>query len=264
MRKCVVILIIAVLFLFSGCNLIHLGGNNKPPASTGVTSAPKPSPSVKPTPSAKPSPSPEEETSAKPSHVNSGHIFGGGSTPSASAETASGTMDATAQDAHIQGNSSDNILSSKDDVIYTASTSLRADYNGDGKQDILKLNFSHDYPQSDDTNYPVKITMTIGKSSVIYEDLWNDGVSVCVTDFDTSDPELDIYVISLGTDLSATVTTYWYDGKTLEKFTSFDIEEDTAFSYDTNGYLYYKGEYEGEYGVMVALNFYTGKVSTVD
>lgn len=263
MRKFVIILVIAVLVLFtSGCNLIHFwGGKNEP--SPSISEELPSETSAKPSPTEEPSPNEEQDDqSPDPTQTNDGHIFGDGGNFS-DAGTQTSKPEVTVQDVQIQVYN-DESLSSRDDVVFTDNTSVRADYDGDGTKDILDIEFSYDYPQSDEMNFPVKITLTIDGSSVVYEDTWNDGVCVGITDFDISDPELDIYILSLGTDVSAGVTTYWYDGQNVQAFTSFEIIEDTMFWYDTQGYIYYRGQYEDVYGVMVGLNFYTGEVFTVD
>lgn len=262
MRKYALFFMIAALFLFSGCNLIqNLVSNNKPPASSNATSEPKPSSSAKPSPSVKPSP--EEEGPPVQSAEGGGHLFGGSNAYSSSGETAPAAGNSAVQDAQLQAYNEQSI-SSTDDVVYTENASVRADYDGNGTKEILEIDFSYDYPKSDEMNFPVMITLTIGDSSKVYENTWNDGVAVGIADFDTSDAELDIYIISLGTDVSAFVQTYWYDGSDLDEYTWFDIIEDTAFWYDTQGYIYYRGQYEDAYGVMVGLNFYSGEVFTVE
>ncbi len=259
---------VAAMLLFSGCNLMKLvGGNNKPTPSAADTEdptpskSPKPSPSEKPSPSVKPSPSPEAE--GPPSQSNGGHLFGGSSAPSSSGGAGTAAANNAVQDAQLQVYY-DESLSSTEDLLYTDNVSVRADYDGNGTEEILDIDFSYDYPQSDDMNFPVMVTLTIDGNSIIYENTWNDGVAVGIADFDSNDAELDIYIISLGTDVSAYVQTYWYDGASIEAFTWFEIIEETAFWYDTQGYIYYRGVYEEAYGVMVMLDFYTGDLYTIE
>jgi hypothetical protein len=153
---------------------------------------------------------------------------------------------------------------SYDDVFFYESTALRADYNLDGTKDTLYVDFDYDYPESDEYSFPVTITLTIGDLSAQYENTWNDGVSLSIADFDTSDDYLDIYIISVGTDMSAHVSVYSYDGVELYEYLSFDIIEDTTFYYDMSGYLYFKGEYEGEFGIPIMVDYNTGDVYTID
>jgi hypothetical protein len=264
MRKCVLIMFAAAVLLFSGCGLIPLkGGDDKPSPSVSDAASPEPSSTAEPSPSVKPSPEEEDEEASGSGHSNGWDLFGGNDTFSTPSGDEQSQQESEVQEAQIRTGEGES-LSSNDDIVYTENTSVRADYDGNGTQEVLTIEYSYDYPQSDDMNFPVTITLTIGESSVVYENTWNDGVAVGIADFYVSDPELDIYIISLGTDVSAAVTTYWYDGSVIGEFSRFDIIEDTSFWYDTQGTVYYKGEYEGDYGVMVAMDYYEGNINKVD
>ncbi len=112
-------------------------------------------------------------------------------------------------------------------------------------------------------NLPVTVTMTVGGTSVEYEDTWNGGVYVGIADFDSSDPYLEIYLVSYGTDVSAYVVLYRYAGFEIYQYLQFQML-DISFFYDTQGYIYYIGEYQGYYDVSLFIDYNTGDIYTID
>jgi hypothetical protein len=254
MKKCALLLILALLFSVSGCRLKDSG--TQAAASDSPSQA---EPSEAATPSAEPSPSEEG-----PPETTFSHFLNPGVTELPSDQSESPAGPGSGPNDVAPRESDGGYLSSEDDDVFDDSTALRADFDGNGSKDVLDATFNFDYPPSDEMNYPVKITMSIGGSAAEYENTWNDGVFMTVADFDTTDKYLDIYIIAMGTDVSARVATFRYDGKTLYEYLNFDIAADTAFQYDTQGHIYYLGEYDGNFGVKLYIDYPTGDIYTID
>lgn len=136
------------------------------------------------------------------------------------------------------------LMSSEDDTDYLHSTPLSMDFDGDNNAETLELEILNDFPQNKDTdehtNKPIRIVLKIAGSQTIFESLWNDGVTLHITDFNKNDSYLDLYIVAKGTDMSEIVNIYRYDGEQLFLYCRINIA-DVSFTYDTNGKIFYKG-----------------------
>lgn len=92
--------------------------------------------------------------------------------------------------------------------------------------------------ESDDRNRPVRVGLSVGKSKITFESLWNDGIRVGVADFDKSDQYIDIYLTELGTDIVAATHIYRFNGSVLCQYGTFEhLFKD--FCYDGQGRIFY-------------------------
>jgi len=142
-------------------------------------------------------------------------------------------------------NSEDQLKSSEDDIDYLNSAPISMDFNGDGIEETLSLEIS-DLPEKESTNKPIRIKMMIAESEFTYESGWNDGVSLHITDFNSKDSFIDIYIVSYGTDVSANVDIFRYDGTQVIQYAQFYMEE-VLFAYDAIGKIFFKGFIDGEF-----------------
>ena len=60
-----------------------------------------------------------------------------------------------------------------------------------------------------------------------------------ILDFDTADAFLDICVFAYGTDVSVSVYVFRYDGGKVIHYHTFNVGDDTSFTYDSKGMVYY-------------------------
>ncbi len=122
-----------------------------------------------------------------------------------------------------------------------ADNSVTMDFDGDGTDDTLKLEISHDFDEPEGSHYncPIRINMMLNDDlTETFESTFNDGVNLFIGDFNVSDPYQDIYIFRSNTDVSGSVTIYRYDGQDFYLYASFDIEG-LEFIYNDNGTLYY-------------------------
>ncbi len=124
---------------------------------------------------------------------------------------------------------------SRGDVDYIGQTPVEMDFDGDGKLETLEITVEKENPNQ------TTLSFVIGSCTKKIESPWDDGVGVYVTDFDTADAFLDLYVKVLGTDFSAIFFIYEYDGKAISHISTFQTAEAAWFDYDTAGTLFYKG-----------------------
>lgn len=123
-------------------------------------------------------------------------------------------------------------------------SSENKDFSGNGEYDIslngetYKLNvIRENLEDSDERNKPTRITMKIRDSKIVFEDLWNDGITVKVADLDNTDGNIDIYVTSSGTDIECQTTIYKFDGDKMFEYDRF-YHNLSNFLYDGRGNIY--------------------------
>ncbi|HEX9060093.1 MAG TPA: YARHG domain-containing protein [Clostridia bacterium] len=136
----------------------------------------------------------------------------------------------------LEGNKNTIIKNSKDDKEYT-NGKVDISLNKNSKKETLFITRENLKP-SDDFNKPLKITLKIKDSQIEYKSMWNDGIKVSTTDFDTSDNFVDIYITRLGTDIQSETTIYRYDGTKLFQYDILNHFGDNFF-YDGKGSIYY-------------------------
>ena len=264
MRRIVIFPIIAALLLLAGCQALPTNAPKPtdPASQTASVAVSPPLPESSETgtevsqASGQPEQSPaggEPEESAEPPVAPFGSALDG-----MPAVTQAGGTAVDVAPAEFSGGA----LSSSDDAAFSESTALRADFDGDGRKDVLDVSFDEDYPPSNEMNCPVTVTLTVAGASAEYENTWNDGVSVGIADFDTGDPYLDIYITAYGTDVSATVVIYRYDGSAIREYLRLSLQ-DTSFLYDAQGHITYIGVYGELFGLLVA-DCATGDIRETD
>jgi hypothetical protein len=116
---------------------------------------------------------------------------------------------------------------------------LKMDLDGDGTSDMLSIDLNYDFDDNSNYNKPTRIKLSIGKHEAIYESTWNDGIGMKIIDLDTEDRFLDICIFSYGTDVSVGVLIYRYTGKEIYRYNILNIGDNTSFSYDSKGMVYY-------------------------
>lgn len=260
MRRFALVFLIALLFTIQGCKFLPFAAKPSPTpeATEEVQTQDSETQSPAPTPSSQQEDD-EEASNAPTVYLGINQSIEQTSVPKPSATAPS---DDTVN-FYLQGGEADTYYSSEEDYAFTDDVSVDIDLDGDGTVDTINIDFNTNYPE-DEGNKPVDITFTIGSLSVSYENLWNDGVYVAFAEFDYNDPYLDIYIHASGTDVSANISTYRYDGSKLYNYLEFGVFEDSMFYYDTAGYIYYLGAYDQNYGVALFIDYKTGDIYTIE
>lgn len=129
------------------------------------------------------------------------------------------------------------IRNSKDDTDYSQNGKAVIKLRGiPGKQTLYVTEESLE--ASDERNCPVRVVLSVGKSKISFESLWNDGIRVGMADFDKNDRYVDIYITELGTDIGASTHIYRFNGSVLCQYGMFDhLFKD--FCYDGRGRIFY-------------------------
>lgn len=128
------------------------------------------------------------------------------------------------------------IKNSKEDKNYSDGGKVNISFNKNTQKEILYIYKEELRIQGG--NFPTRIVLKVKNSEIVFDSSWNDGLYVCVTDFDNKDKDLDIYITETGTDIQATTYIYKFDGEKLYKYTQFD-HFCGKFLYDQKGNIYY-------------------------
>ena len=155
----------------------------------------------------------------------------------------------------------------QDNLLITSSFD-KLDFNGDEKNDELRLSLIDELPNDELQNNPINLKLEISDSSVNFISEWNDGVYLYITDFDSEDNFLDIYICSTGTGVGTLHSEiYRYDGEKLYKYLEFDHY--TSIRIDSAGKIYYYCHAlteNGEFGELVLsrMDYNTKAIDTLE
>ncbi|WFD11510.1 YARHG domain-containing protein [Tepidibacter hydrothermalis] len=128
------------------------------------------------------------------------------------------------------------IKNSKDNRNYSEGGTVNISLNKNTQKETLYI--SKEELEMQGGNFPTRIVLKVKNSEIVFDSSWNDGLYVCVTDFDNQDEDVDIYITETGTDIQATTYIYKFDGEKLYKYTQFD-HFCKKFLYDQKGNIYY-------------------------
>jgi hypothetical protein len=116
---------------------------------------------------------------------------------------------------------------------------VRRDFDGDGAEETLVIDVS--LIDDPDGNGPKRIVFTVNGVELVYENTWNDGITIDITDFDERDRYLDIYLYASGTDIVGRGTVYRYDGERITEIAYFCVVTN-AICTDGQGHIYHINE----------------------
>ncbi|MCT4507409.1 MAG: YARHG domain-containing protein [Tepidibacter sp.] len=152
------------------------------------------------------------------------------------------------------------IKNSKDNKNYSDGGEVNISLDKNTQKKILHI--SKEELEIEGGNFPTRIVLKVKNSEVVFDSHWNDGLYVCVTDFDNQDEDLDVYITETGTDIQATTYIYKFDGKKLYKYTQFD-NFGGDFLYDEKGNIYYWFDEGEKWEFNKCFNYRTRKSSDI-
>lgn len=128
------------------------------------------------------------------------------------------------------------IKNSKDNQNYCDGGKVNISLNKNKQKETLYI--SKEELEMQGGNFPTRIVLKVKNSEIVFDSSWNDGLYVCVTDFDNQDEGLDIYITETGTDIGCITYIYKFDGEKIYQYGSFE-HFTRKFLYDQKGNIYY-------------------------
>lgn len=128
------------------------------------------------------------------------------------------------------------IKNSKDNRNYSEGGKVNISLNKNTQKETLYI--SKEELEMQGGNFPTRIVLKVKNSEIVFDSSWNDGLYVCVTDFDNQDEDLDIYITETGTDIGCITYIYKFDGEKIYQYGSFE-HFTRKFLYDQKGNIYY-------------------------